>query len=85
MHIVLYTLSTCPICEMIKKKMIQKDIYYEELDFSLLPESLSTDRAPVMAIVNDIDFNKIKDNIIPIDAKFILSPTEMVEIINSWE
>lgn len=85
MHIVLYTLSTCPICEMIKKKMKQKDIYYEELDFSLLPESLNTDRAPIMAIVNDIDFNKIKDNIIPIDAKFILSPTEMVEIINSWE
>ncbi len=85
MHIVLYTLSTCPICEMIKKKMKQKDIYYEELDFSLLPENLNTDRAPVMAIVNDIDFNKIKDNIIPIDAKFILSPTEMVEIINSWE
>ena len=85
MHIVLYTLSTCPICEMIKKKMKQKDIYYEELDFSLLSESLNIDRAPVMAIVNDINFNKIKDNIIPIDAKFILSPTEMVEIINSWE
>lgn len=85
MHIILYTLSTCPICEMIKKKMKQKDIYYEELDFSLLPKSLNTDRAPVMAIVNDIDFNKIKDSIIPIDAKFILSPTEMVEIINSWE
>ena len=86
MHIVLYTLPTCPICEMIKKKLNDKNFYYEEVEFSKLPKYVDTDRAPVMAIMSDVDFTaELKDGIIPVDVNFILSPAEMVEAINSWE
>ena len=82
--IVLYTLPTCPICEMIKKKLKDKQIPYEEEDFSKLPKYIDTDRAPVMAIVN-ANFEKATDGVLPVDANFIFSPSEMVEKINNWE
>jgi len=82
--VVIYTLPTCPICEMIKKKLNGKQIPYEEQEFSKLPKYINTDRAPVMAIVN-CNFEDIKDGIMPVDADFLFSPSEMVEKINNWE
>ena len=44
----LFTLPTCPICEMVKKKLNTKDIPYVERSFEELPEQINTDRAPVL-------------------------------------
>lgn len=44
--IYIYTLPTCPICEMVKKKMTDKNIIYQEIPFELC--ELDTDRAPVV-------------------------------------
>lgn len=46
----IYTLPTCPICEMVKKKLKAKEIPFVERDFVDLPETLETDRAPVLAV-----------------------------------
>lgn len=63
----LYTLPTCGICHMIKTKLQNKSIEYQEKDFSILAEKLNIDRAPVMVLSNG---NKI------------FSPSEMIEWIN---
>ena len=44
----LFTLPTCPICEMVKKKLNAKNIPYAERPFEELPEQIQTDRAPVL-------------------------------------
>lgn len=44
----IYTLPTCPICEMVKRKLNAKNIPFAERPFEELPESLDTDRAPVL-------------------------------------
>ena len=67
----LYTLPTCPICEMVKKKLALKDIPYVERSFEELPVSLETDRAPVLAI---------DDEMHPGYYIYLLSPME----INRW-
>ncbi len=61
----LFTLPTCPICDMVKKKLNAKNIPFVERSFDELPESLSTDRAPVL-YNEDI---------------YLLSPTEINEWI----
>ena len=48
--ICIYTLPTCPICEMVKKKLTAKDLTFEEKPFEQLPEEIDTDRAPVLEI-----------------------------------
>lgn len=44
--ICIYTLPTCPICEMIKHKLQNKNIQYEEKPFE--EGNFDTDRAPVL-------------------------------------
>ena len=44
----LFTLPSCPICEMVKKKLNAKQIPYVERAFEELPEELDTDRVPVL-------------------------------------
>ncbi len=44
--IYVYTLPTCPICEMVKHKLKEKNIQYEEKSFE--EGNFSTDRAPVL-------------------------------------
>ena len=47
----LYTLSTCPICEMIKKKLKDKKIIYEERPFEEGEGTIfHTDRAPILVV-----------------------------------
>lgn len=67
----LYTLPTCPICEMVKKKLATKEIPFVERNFEDLPKELETDRAPVLAVDDD------RHPRYPI---YLLSPTE----INEW-
>ncbi len=59
----LFTLPTCPICEMVKKKLNAKDIPYVERSFEELPEQINTDRAPVLYteavyLLSPIEINK---------------------------
>ena len=66
----LYTLPTCPICTMVKKKLQDKGIVYEEKPFELGKGTLfDTDRAPIL----------FADGII------YDGPAEMVAWINSQE
>ena len=44
----LFTLPTCPICEVVKQKKKKKNIPYIERSFEELPDYLDTDRAPVL-------------------------------------
>ena len=67
----LYTLPTCPICEIVKKKLTAKEIPFVERSFEELPKELDTDRAPVMAI---------DDGLHPGYSIYLLTPTE----INEW-
>ena len=67
----IYTLPTCPICEMVKKKLEQKNIPFVERSFEELPSILDVDRAPVLAV---------DDGAYPGCPIYLLSPTE----INEW-
>lgn len=70
----LFTLPTCPICEMVKKKLSAKKLHYIELPFEQLPKGIDTERAPVMAV---------SDSLGEVDVavtKYLLSPIE----INKW-
>ena len=57
----LFTLPTCPICEMVKKKLELKNIPYVERAFEELSKQIETDRAPVLYT----------------EAEYLLSPTEI--------
>lgn len=67
----LYTLLNCPICEMVKKKLTEKEIPFVERSFGDLPKELETDRAPVMAV---------DDRLHPGYPIYLLTPTS----INDW-
>ena len=67
----LYTLPTCPICEIVKKKLAAKEIPFVERPFEELPKELETDRAPVMAV---------DDGLHPNYPIYLLTPIE----INKW-
>ena len=72
MQFILYTLPTCGICHMIKTKLEEKNISYEEKDFEEIASYLHTDQAPVLKITHN-------DNV-----KFITSPSEMAQLINNY-
>ena len=72
MQFILYTLPTCGICHMIKTKLEEKNIQYEERNFEEIASYLQTDQAPALKIVHNDD------------VKFITSPTEMVQLINNY-
>ena len=72
MQFILYTLPTCGICHMIKTKLKEKNINYEEQNFEEIASYLQTDQAPVLKII----YNN--------DVKFITSPSEMVQLINNY-
>lgn len=76
MSVELYTLPTCPICEMIKTKMKDKGIPYEEKSFA--EGHFSTDRAPIMRIYDD------KAPITKPDILQLESPSDMVLWIKEW-
>lgn len=63
----LYTLQTCPICNMVKIKLKQKNITFEEKDLSEISSLLNIDRAPVLDIGNE---------------NYLTSPQEIVAWIN---
>lgn len=67
----IYTLPTCPICEMVKKKLTAKEIPFVERSFNELPENIETDRAPVLAVDDAKHLNY---------SIYLLSPME----INKW-
>ena len=67
----LYTLPTCPICEMVKTKLSTKGIPFVEKSFEELPTDIKTDRAPVLAI-DPVE--------VPFGTMYLLSPVE----INNW-
>ena len=58
----LFTLPTCPICEMVKKKLNAKDIPYAERPFEELPEQIKTDRAPVLFTEKQYLFSPMEIN-----------------------
>ncbi len=72
----LYTLPTCPICEMIKKKMQDKGIEYKEIPFE--QGGFDTDRAPIMRIYNDRAPAGTPDIL------HLESPSDMVSWISEW-
>ncbi len=67
----LYTLPTCPICEMVKTKLNQKQIPYIEVPFEELPSELGVDRAPVLEAETNISgtFN------------YLITPTDIIDWI----
>lgn len=48
--ITLYTLPSCGICHMVKTKLKERNIPFEEKDFSLIADTIKSDRAPVLQI-----------------------------------
>ena len=53
MLINLYTLPTCGICQMIKTKLNQKNIKFNEKDFSDIANIINSDRAPALEIADN--------------------------------
>ena len=72
MQFTLYTLPTCGICHMVKTKLEEKNIQYEEKSFEEIASYLQTDHAPALKIVHDKN------------VQFITSPAEMVKLINNY-
>lgn len=69
--IYLYTLPTCPICQMVKKKLTIKGLAFEEKPFTQLPKEIDTDRAPVL---------EVEDSKHPGYPLYLLTPSR----INEW-
>ncbi len=46
----LYTLPSCPVCQMVKTKLAQKNIPYNEFNLEDYTNDLHTDRAPVLKV-----------------------------------
>ena len=67
----LYTLPTCGICNMIKTKLKEKSIPFEEKDFQIVADSMKLERAPVLHIVPNEN-----------EEEYIMSPTKIVAWIN---
>lgn len=72
MKFTLYTLPSCGICHMIKTKLAQKNIQYEEKNFEEIANYLQIDHAPVLKIAHE-------DRV-----DFITSPGEMAKLINNY-
>lgn len=53
MKVVLYTLPTCGICHMIKTKLQNKNILFEEKNFENIAEAIHSNRAPALEITNE--------------------------------
>lgn len=72
MTFTLYTLPTCGVCRMIKTKLEQKNIEYEEKPLEEIASYLQIDHAPVLKINHE---GKVD---------FITSPGEMAKLINNY-
>ena len=70
MKVKLYTLPTCGICHMIKTKLEDRHIDFEEADFNEVAESMGLERAPLLEVNNNNE------------KLFFMSPSKMVEWIN---
>lgn len=66
MEVVIYSLPNCPICNMIKTKLQNKNISYKEEPFSNIAATIKSDFAPALKVQNTI-YN---------------SPSEIVKWIN---
>lgn len=53
MKVKIYTTPTCGICKMAKKKMIDKNIEFEEYNLEDYVEELDVETAPVLQIDDD--------------------------------
>ena len=53
MRVVLYTLPTCGICHMIKTKLQEKNIQFEEVNFENIAEAINSNRAPALEITDE--------------------------------
>ena len=68
----LYTLPTCGICKMVKTKLQEKNIPFEEKDFSIIAAKINSDRAPALEVINNGE-TTIYNN-----------PTAIVSFINNY-
>ena len=69
MIVKLYTLPNCGICHMVRTKLQNKNILFEEHDFQEIADVIHSDHAPALEVENNI-YN---------------SPTEIVQWINNYE
>ena len=53
MKVKIYTTPTCGICKMVKKKMMDKNIEFEEYNLEDYVEELDIETAPVLQIDDD--------------------------------
>ena len=77
----LYTLPTCPVCEMIKKALDEKHLVYEVRDLGECTY-MKVDRAPVMVVSGNLD---LSTDPISADAEILTSPIKMMEWIKKQE
>ena len=50
---ILYTLPNCGICHMVSLKLKEKNIAFEEKDFSEIATNINSDHAPALKIEED--------------------------------
>lgn len=53
MKVILYTLPTCSICHMVKAKLQQKNIQFEERDFQEIINVIQGEYAPALRIIKN--------------------------------
>lgn len=73
MEIILYTLPSCPICHMIKTKLKNRNIDFQEKDFAEIAVQINSVQAPALQVVDE-QGNTIIYN----------SPSQMVGWINQY-
>lgn len=73
MNIILYTLPSCPICEMVKTKLKQKNILFQILPFQQVTDIIHSEQAPAL---------EVKENNKSI---YYTTPREIVNWINTYE
>ena len=73
MKVVLYTLSSCPICNMVKTKLRSKNIDFQEKDFAEISAQINSVQAPALQILDEQGNTTIYN-----------SPSQMVAWINQY-
>ena len=73
MKIILYTLPSCPICHMVKTKLKNKNIDFQEKDFAEISAQINSVQAPALQVTDE------QGNIVIYN-----SPSQMVAWISQY-
>ncbi len=78
-QVIIYTLPNCPICNMVKTKLKNKNIAFLEKDFNEIINLVDTDLAPILDITQFKNPSEKEERVL------LFSPSSIVSWIGRQE